>query len=151
MPHASWRRLSPASAWYRARATSGAGTASRSPPMRRPARRAVWPARTASLRSRPSSRPCGAMWRPSRRRGRGAPARGGGGGGGGGGRGGRRGGGGAREKGAGAGGGGSRNAARLSALREAAARLTANRDEATAGRDEAQRTLKALPPAANIE
>src|SRR5262249_15906054 len=47
--------------------------------------------------------------------------------------------------------GGSRNAARLSALREAAARLTANRDEATAGRDEAQRALKALPPAANIE
>src|SRR5215510_4102941 len=44
-----------------------------------------------------------------------------------------------------------RNAARLSALREAAARLTANRDEASAGRDEAQRTLKALPPAANIE
>src|SRR6516162_7446483 len=45
----------------------------------------------------------------------------------------------------------SRNAARLSALREAAARLTANRDEANAGRDEAQRALKALPPAAKIE
>jgi len=45
----------------------------------------------------------------------------------------------------------SRNAARLSALREAAARLTANRDEATAGREEAQRALKALPPAAKIE
>ena len=45
----------------------------------------------------------------------------------------------------------SRNAARLSALREAAARLTASREEATAGRNEAQRALKALPAAANIE
>src|SRR6266446_6106800 len=45
----------------------------------------------------------------------------------------------------------SRNAARLSALREAAARLTASRDETTAARNEAQRALKALPPAANIE
>ncbi len=45
----------------------------------------------------------------------------------------------------------SRDAARLSALREAAARLTANRDEASAGRDEAQRALKALPPAAKID
>src|SRR5262249_11323535 len=77
----------------------------------------------------------------------GGAGRGGGGGGGGGRR--ERGPGG--ENRAGAGGGGSRNAARLSALREAAARLTANRDEATAGRDEAQRALKALPPAAKIE
>src|SRR5262249_44598371 len=45
----------------------------------------------------------------------------------------------------------SRNAARLSALREAAARLTASRDETTAARNEAQRALKALPLAANIE
>src|SRR6476620_8029510 len=45
----------------------------------------------------------------------------------------------------------SRNAARLSALREAAARLTASRDETTAARNEAQRALKALPPAADIE
>ena len=45
----------------------------------------------------------------------------------------------------------SRNAARLSALGEAAARLTAGRDEAIAGREEADRALGALPPAADIE
>src|SRR5262249_61822991 len=45
----------------------------------------------------------------------------------------------------------SRNAARPSALREAAARLAASRDETTAAHNEAQRALKALPPAANIE
>jgi chromosome segregation protein len=45
----------------------------------------------------------------------------------------------------------SRNAARLSALGEATARLTASRDEAAAARNEAERALEALPPAANIE
>ena len=45
----------------------------------------------------------------------------------------------------------SRNAARLSALAEAKARLSASRDEAIAAREESQRALKALPPAANIE
>jgi chromosome segregation protein len=44
-----------------------------------------------------------------------------------------------------------RNAARVSALREAKARLTASREEATAASDDAQRALEALPPAANIE
>ena len=44
-----------------------------------------------------------------------------------------------------------RNAARVSALHEAKARLTASREEATAARDEAQRALEALPPAADIE
>jgi chromosome segregation protein len=44
-----------------------------------------------------------------------------------------------------------RNAARLSALAEAKARLSASRDEAIAAREESQRALKALPPAANIE
>jgi chromosome segregation protein len=45
----------------------------------------------------------------------------------------------------------SRNAARLSALAEAKARLSASRDEAIAAREESERALKALPPAANIE
>ncbi len=45
----------------------------------------------------------------------------------------------------------SRNATRLSALREATARLTASREEATAARSEAERALAALPPAADIE
>jgi chromosome segregation protein len=45
----------------------------------------------------------------------------------------------------------SRNAARLSALGEALARLTASRDEATAARAEAENALTALPPAADIE
>src|SRR5262249_11588769 len=45
----------------------------------------------------------------------------------------------------------SRNAARLSALSEAKARLTASRDEATGARDEATRAIEALPPAADIE
>jgi chromosome segregation protein len=44
-----------------------------------------------------------------------------------------------------------RNAARVSALREAKARLTASREEATAASDDAQRALEALPPAADIE
>jgi chromosome segregation protein len=44
-----------------------------------------------------------------------------------------------------------RDAARLSALREATARLTASRDEAAAAREEAQRALEALPPGANVE
>src|SRR5262245_24858642 len=44
-----------------------------------------------------------------------------------------------------------RNAARVSALREAKARLTASREEASAARDDAQRTLEALPPAAGTE
>ena len=44
-----------------------------------------------------------------------------------------------------------RNAARLSALGEAKARLTASRDEAAAAREEAQRALQALAPAADIE
>ncbi|TMJ86843.1 MAG: chromosome segregation protein SMC [Alphaproteobacteria bacterium] len=44
-----------------------------------------------------------------------------------------------------------RDAARLSALGEAKARLTASRDEAAVAREEAQRALQALPPAANIE
>jgi chromosome segregation protein len=44
-----------------------------------------------------------------------------------------------------------RNAARVSALREAKARLTASREEASAARDDAQRALEALPPAADIE
>ncbi len=43
-----------------------------------------------------------------------------------------------------------RNAARVSALREAKARLTASREEASAARDDAQRALEALP-AAQIE
>jgi chromosome segregation protein len=45
----------------------------------------------------------------------------------------------------------SRNATRLSALREATARLTASRDEAAAARSEAERALAALPPSADIE
>ena len=45
----------------------------------------------------------------------------------------------------------SRNAARLSALGEATARLTASRDEADAARGEAEQALAALPPAAEIE
>ncbi len=45
----------------------------------------------------------------------------------------------------------SRNAARLSALGEATARLTASRDEAAAARGEAEHALAALPPAADIE
>jgi chromosome segregation protein len=44
-----------------------------------------------------------------------------------------------------------RNAARVSALREAKARLTASREEASAARDDAHRALEALPPAADIE
>jgi chromosome segregation protein len=44
-----------------------------------------------------------------------------------------------------------RNTARLSALGEAKARLTANRDEAVAARDDAERALTALPPALDIE
>ena len=44
-----------------------------------------------------------------------------------------------------------RNAARVSALHEAKARLTASREETTAARDEAQRALEALPPASDIE
>jgi chromosome segregation protein len=44
-----------------------------------------------------------------------------------------------------------RNAARVSALHEAKARLTASREEATAARDEAQRALEALPAGAAIE
>ena len=44
-----------------------------------------------------------------------------------------------------------RNAARLSALGEARARLTASRDEASAARKEAERALVALAPAADIE
>jgi chromosome segregation protein len=44
-----------------------------------------------------------------------------------------------------------RNAARVSALREAKARLTASREEASAARDDAQRALETLPPAADIE
>jgi chromosome segregation protein len=44
-----------------------------------------------------------------------------------------------------------RDAARLSALGEAKARLTASRDEAAAAREEAQRALQALAPAADIE
>jgi chromosome segregation protein len=45
----------------------------------------------------------------------------------------------------------SRDAARLSALDEATARLTASRDEASAARDDAERALATLPPAADIE
>ena len=45
----------------------------------------------------------------------------------------------------------SRNAARLSALGEATARLTASRDEAAAARTDAQRALAALPPSADLE
>jgi chromosome segregation protein len=45
----------------------------------------------------------------------------------------------------------SRHAARLSALGEAMARLTATRDEAGAARNEAEQALTALPPAADIE
>jgi chromosome segregation protein len=44
-----------------------------------------------------------------------------------------------------------RDAARLSALGEAKTRLSASREEAIAGRNEAQRALTALPPAATIE
>ena len=44
-----------------------------------------------------------------------------------------------------------RNAARLSALTEAKTRLSASREEAIAGSNEAQRALKALSPAATIE
>ena len=44
-----------------------------------------------------------------------------------------------------------RNAARLSALGEALARLTASRDEAATARDDADRALAGLPPAADIE
>ncbi len=45
----------------------------------------------------------------------------------------------------------SRNAARISALKEAKARISANRDEAKAARAEAERTLAALVPATIIE
>jgi chromosome segregation protein len=45
----------------------------------------------------------------------------------------------------------SRNAARLSALAEAMARLTANRDETAAARAEAERALMSLPPPADAE
>jgi chromosome segregation protein len=45
----------------------------------------------------------------------------------------------------------SRNAARLSALTEAMARLTANRDETAAARAEADRALMSLPPSADAE
>ena len=45
----------------------------------------------------------------------------------------------------------SRNAARLSALAEAMARLTANRDETAAARAEADRALMSLPPSADAE
>ncbi len=45
----------------------------------------------------------------------------------------------------------SRNAARLSALAEAMARLTANRDETAAARAEAERALMSLPPSADAE
>jgi chromosome segregation protein len=44
-----------------------------------------------------------------------------------------------------------RQAARLSALAEARTRLTSSRDEANAAKTEAERALKALAPAANIE
>jgi len=44
-----------------------------------------------------------------------------------------------------------RNTARLSALGEAKTRLSASREEAMAGRNEAQRALTVLPPAASIE
>jgi chromosome segregation protein len=44
-----------------------------------------------------------------------------------------------------------RNVARVSALREAKARLTASREEASAARDDAERALEALSPAADIE
>jgi chromosome segregation protein len=44
-----------------------------------------------------------------------------------------------------------RQAARLSALAEARTRLTSSRDEASAAKTEAERALKALAPAANIE
>src|SRR5438094_693873 len=44
-----------------------------------------------------------------------------------------------------------RNAARRSALGEAKTRLSASREEAMAGRNEAQRALTVLPPAASIE
>ncbi len=45
----------------------------------------------------------------------------------------------------------SRNAARVSAIEEAKARLTASREEASAARSEAERALKALPSAAAVE
>jgi chromosome segregation protein len=45
----------------------------------------------------------------------------------------------------------SRNAARISALTEAQARIAVSRDEAILGRDEALSALNALPPAADIE
>jgi chromosome segregation protein len=45
----------------------------------------------------------------------------------------------------------SRDAARLSALAEATARLTSSRDEAAAAREEAQRALTALAPISEIE
>jgi chromosome segregation protein len=45
----------------------------------------------------------------------------------------------------------SRNAARISALKEARARICTSRDEAVAARDEAQKALAALPPAAALE
>jgi chromosome segregation protein len=44
-----------------------------------------------------------------------------------------------------------RNAARLSALAEAKARLTASRDEAASARGEAESALAALPPANDVE
>jgi chromosome segregation protein len=44
-----------------------------------------------------------------------------------------------------------RNAARVSALREAKARLDANRDEAMAAREEAASALEELPPTAELE
>jgi chromosome segregation protein len=44
-----------------------------------------------------------------------------------------------------------RQAARLSALAEARARLTTSHDEANAAKTEAERALKALAPAANVE
>src|SRR5262249_54833229 len=45
----------------------------------------------------------------------------------------------------------SRNTARLSALKEAATRLAASRDEAVTARNEAERALETLPDAATIE
>jgi chromosome segregation protein len=45
----------------------------------------------------------------------------------------------------------SRNAARISALKEARQRTSAGRDEATAAREEAEKALAALPAAADLE
>jgi chromosome segregation protein len=44
-----------------------------------------------------------------------------------------------------------RNAARISALQEAQARIVVSRDEAVLARDEAERALNALPPGADLE